>query len=70
MPDAASLEMVREYIQPNMKVELTSMNLDVRVAWNTFYNDAVSGMGAAGAVKRNAEAFDAAVDEAFKLFNK
>jgi hypothetical protein len=77
LPDAESLEMMREYILPNMRAEHMYLTQEMTDMWYASYmevsesykNGAGLGESIAGAAEY-AEAFDAAVAEAFRGVNK
>jgi len=69
MRDAESVEMFREYIQPNMRMELSTANQITYDAWGAFFDD-VAPMGVRPALEKHVPLFQAAIDNAWKNFNK
>jgi len=68
--DAESIEMLENYIQPNIKLDVSGFCSE---AWDIFWNDIRggmrAGMTAAQAVAENKEAFEQALDEYWGEFN-
>jgi len=78
LPDAESLEMMREYILPNTKAEHVYINQEMIETWFEFYSEVKnayqSGVGLqesiAAATSEYGDVFSAAVESAFEAFNK
>jgi hypothetical protein len=69
--DAKSLEMIKEYILPNLATSLYKYNDDARNTWNAMKNDMLSGNVS---IKEAIESYKAELDSklanAYKLINK
>ena len=79
LPDVESEEMVRDYILPNMRVNLVSIGNDLGEMWTDFQAEiyqasCLNGVevyeSVSAAVEKNATEFAAAMGKAFELFNK
>lgn len=68
--DAESVEMIREYILPGLYVVPTSYAEGAMDVYTLLQNDILAGMGVLDAAGKHKEAFDAAVEEAFRGVNK
>jgi len=70
LPDAESLEMLRDYVMPNIKIDYILLSDGAASVFWKVQTAVEEGVSAVEAVEQYSVEFDAAVESAFEAFNK